>query len=75
MPVKKSKAMDPKLIASKENDESEIKYVAKAFKIPIAAVRLATKICGKNGIPCRSRKVIYNYLRGLGWVIKTKKYG
>jgi len=75
MPVKKSQKMDPKLVASKDKNESEVKYISKAFKIPVGVVRSAMKLAGKNGTPTRSRKVIYKYLRGLNFVIKTKKYG
>lgn len=64
---------DPKLVASKENHESEVKYIAKTFKIPIAVVRKAMKDTGVNGQPCRSRAHIYGWLRALGWEIKTRK--
>ena len=67
------KNMDAALVAAKENHESEVKYISKRYKIPIKAVREAMKATGKNGKPCRSRKVIYAYLRNAGWEIKTKK--
>jgi len=66
---------DPKLVASVESHEGEVRYIAKTYKIPIKEVRLAMKASGKNGKPGRSRKMIYAKLHEMGWVIKTKKYG
>ena len=72
--AKKKTVTDADLVASKEKFENEVKYIAKAFKIPIKVVRQAVNNANKSGKPCRSRKRIYEYLRALGYVIKTKKY-
>jgi len=72
---KKSKKMEPKLVSTVENHESEVKNIAKTYKIPIKEVRVAMKAVGKNGKPGRSRKMIYAKLREMGFPIKTKKYG
>lgn len=66
--------MDAALVATVQNNQSEVTYIAKRFKIPIATVRLAMKTVGKNGKPSRSRKMIYAELRKMGYVIPTKRY-
>lgn len=67
-----SKSMDQKLVAAKEDQEREVRYIAKAYKIPIGVVRKVMYAKGKNGKPARSRKVIYAGLRELGYTIKTR---
>lgn len=67
MPVKKkSRKMDPKLVASKQ--ASEVSYIAKRAKAPIKVVREVVKKVG------RSRVKVYAALRDLGYVIKTRTY-
>lgn len=63
---------DPKLVATAQHHESEVKYISKAFKIPITVVRKVMKDTGNNGKPSRSRTTIYAGLRALGYVIKTR---
>jgi hypothetical protein len=69
---KKSKKMDALLVAAKEHHESEVKYIAKHYKIHMAEVRKAMRLAGKNGKPSRSRKNIYAQLRLMGYPIKTR---
>jgi hypothetical protein len=69
---KKSKKMDALLVAAKESHESEVKYIAKKYHVPIGKVREAMKLAGKNGKPSRSRAKIYAQLRLMGYPIKTK---
>lgn len=69
---KKPQKQDPKLVAAKDDDESEVKYIAARYKIPISKVRQAMKAVGKNGKPSRSRRVIYIKLREMGYTIKTR---
>ncbi len=64
---------DPKLVAAKEDNEREVKHICSRFKIPIAAVRKVMMDTGKDGRPCRSRKIIYAALRKEGYVINVKK--
>ena len=63
----KNQKQDPKLVAAKDNNESEIHYIAKTYKIPVGVVRKARKQKGT------SRRAIYAALRLLGYVIITKK--
>ena len=63
-----AKKMDGFLVAQKENNESELKYIASKFKVPIKVVR---KVCKEQG---RSRAKVYAALRLLGYVIKTRKF-
>lgn len=63
-----AKKMDSVLVAQKENHESEIKYIASTYKVPIKVVR---KVCKEQG---RSRKKVYAALRLLGYVIKTRRF-
>jgi hypothetical protein len=73
MATKKGKSQDAKLVAAKQNHESEVKYIAKTYKIPIAVVRKTMKDkAKKKGGYCRSRKVIYAALREQGYEIKTR---
>ena len=65
---------DPKLVAAKEHHESEVKYIAKHYHIPIAVVRSAMLSVGKKGKPSRSRKMIYAALRLMNYVIETKTF-
>lgn len=60
---KKPLKMDKFLVASKEETENEVKYIAKTYKVRIGDVRLAIKKANLNGKPCRSRSKIYAYLR------------
>ncbi len=53
--------MDPKLVSSKE--DYEVAYIAKKFDMARREVRRIMMECGKNGNPCRSRKVIYKAIR------------
>lgn len=66
--VKKTEKMDPKLVA-----QVEAAYIARTYKIPIAVVRSTMKEIGKNGKPCRSRKLIYAALRLKHYVIEPKR--
>ena len=70
--VKKSHKQDPKLVAAKDDQGSEVKYIAKHYKIPIKDVRKAMLAIGKGGKPCRSRRRIYQELRAMGYEIKTR---
>jgi len=72
--MKKSKSMDAALVAYKTDNESEVSYIAKTYKIPIRYVRIAMVTVGKNGKPSRSRKMIYAELRRMGYIIPTKRY-
>lgn len=68
--------MDRKLVAAKQSDEEEIKYIAKTYRVPIKNVRAVMKEQGKNGKLCRSRAKIYNALRQIGYemiAVKSKK--
>lgn len=58
-----AKSMDPKLVASKEDHEREVKTIASKYKVPVKDVRTAMKIAGKDGKPGRSRAKIYDALR------------
>ena len=75
MANKKTGKQDPKLVAFTENDNREVKYIAAAYKIPLAVVKKAMKDLGKNGKPARSRGKIYAALRALGYVVATKAKG
>ncbi len=50
---------DRALVASKQNNSSEVKTVCRKFKLPIALVRAAIKRVGINGSNGRSRRKIY----------------
>ena len=65
---KKPQKMDKKLVAAKQSHESEVKYIAKTYHIPIHVVR---KVCKEQG---RSRKKVYAALRLIGYVIRTRVY-
>ncbi|MES2428264.1 MAG: hypothetical protein V4560_14890 [Bacteroidota bacterium] len=75
MPVKKNKKMDGKLIAAKQNDESEVKYVARKYRIPIKIVRATMLEIKGNGKAARSRDAIYEALKLKGYdtPVKDKK--
>ncbi len=59
--ITKIMKQDPKLVSSKE--DYEVAYIAKKFNISIQEVWDIMMECGKNGNPCRSRKVIYKAIR------------
>lgn len=61
---------DRKLVSAKEKYEAA--YIAKKWKIPVADVRKVMKEKGKKGKMARSRKVIYQGLREMGYTINTK---
>lgn len=63
---KKSRKMDPKLIAVKV--KHEVDYINKKFKVPKSLIRQGIKEVG------RSRAKVYMYLRGKGHPMKTRKY-
>lgn len=64
--------MDPKLVATK-TQPSEVSYIAKKFKIPVAAVRKAIADLRAAGKGYRSRASIYAKLREAGFPIPEKK--
>jgi len=64
---------DPKLVAAKQSNESEVKYIAAKYKIPVGIVRKTMKEVSGTGKPCRSRVMIYAGLRALGYIIPQKK--
>lgn len=70
--VKKREKMDSYEVAAKQSHESEVKYIAHRYHIPIKEVRKAMLAVGKNGKPCRSRWKIYAELRAMGYEIKTR---
>jgi hypothetical protein len=59
--------MDPKLVASVENSGSELKYIAKRYKVPMKALRAILLEIGQNGKPEHSRKEIYTELEKRGY--------
>ena len=61
------KKMDPKLVAEKQ--QHEVAYISKKFKITSKNLKAIMLQIGKNGKPCRSRKVIYAKLRSLGFTV------
>lgn len=63
-PKKKSRKMDPKLLAK---DKHEINYIAKRYKVKVGDVKLARTKVG------RSRAKVYAELREMGYTINTKK--
>ncbi len=65
---KKSRRMEPKLVASKDKNESEIKYIASRYKVKIKDVRAARKEVG------RSRVKVYAKLRQMGYNIYTRTF-
>ncbi len=69
---KKHPKMEPKLVSSKENHESEVKYIARRYKIPIKNVREAMLVVGKNYKPGRSREAIYDKLKEMGYIKKSE---
>lgn len=67
---KKHPKMDKKLVAAKQSFESEVKYIASHYKIPIKKVREAMWNAGKGGKPARSREEVYAKLKEMGLMIK-----
>ncbi len=69
MPTKKkSRKMDQKLVSEKDKNESEIKYIAKRYKVKVKDVRAARKKVG------RSRVKVYAELRLMGYEIQTSSF-
>ena len=62
--AKKSRKMDPKLVAAKQMDE--IYYIASRHKIPAKKVRAAVAQAG------RRRARVYELLRSWGYTIITR---
>lgn len=60
-------------VAAKENEESEVKYIAKTYHIPMKVVRATMLEIGKNGKPAVMRDDIYAALRLKGYVIDVKE--
>lgn len=61
---KKSRKMDPKLVAAKQ--QAEVSYIAKKAKASTKVVRQVIKEVG------RSRAKVYARLRELGYTVKTR---
>lgn len=58
-------------VAAKEHEESEVKYIAKTYKIPMKVVRATMAEIGKNGKPAVMRDDIYAALRLKGYEINV----
>ncbi|WP_147202819.1 hypothetical protein [Segetibacter aerophilus] len=65
--------MDPKLVASKGNNESEVKELAKLYKVPIKELRAIMVEVGENGKPERSREEITDALKAKGYAPHPRK--
>ena len=68
------KKMDDKLVAERQSDGKEIRYISSKYDIPFEVVLKVMTDEGKNGKLARSRAIIYTALRKLGYTIKTKRY-
>lgn len=66
--------MDKKLVASQQ-DQQEVYYISKTYRIPVKSVRRAIATANKSGKPCRSRAKIYDKLKEMGWLVITVKNG